>query len=73
MIPHLYEHIIHYIRYRNLKFIKELGVEISNVHNIVSFGPKPWLKRHIDFNTEMGKQAMTDFEIDCSSYCQNPC
>ena len=28
------------------------GVQIKNVHNIVCFNKKAWLKKYIDFNTE---------------------
>ena len=36
LIPHLMKHEKYCIRYRNLKFVKELGVEIGTVHNIIS-------------------------------------
>jgi hypothetical protein len=29
---------------RNLKFIKELGAEVGDIHNVISFQQKPWLK-----------------------------
>ena len=56
------EHKNYVIHYRNLKFIKDLGVEIGQVHNILSFDQSAWLKKYIDFNTEKRKQANNDFE-----------
>ena len=51
------DHNNYCIHYRNLKYIVDLGVEIKQVHNIVSFKQKPWLKPYIDFNTKMTKDA----------------
>ena len=45
------------IHYRNLKFVEELGVKITKVHNVVEFNQKPWLKTYIDFNTDKRKEA----------------
>ena len=39
------------------------GVKIKNVHNIVCFNKKAWLKKYIDFNTEK-RQARNEFEKD---------
>jgi hypothetical protein len=58
------EHKNYVIHYRNLKFIKELGVEIGTVHNILKFKQRAWLGEYIAFNTEKRKQATNDFEKD---------
>ena len=52
------------IHYRNLNFLKSLGVKLGVVHNIVSFKQKQWLKPYIEFNTDMRKKANNDFEKD---------
>ena len=62
LIPHLFEHKNYVIHYRNLKFIKDLGVEIGEVHKVLSFDQSPWLKTYIDFNTEKRQQAKNEFE-----------
>jgi hypothetical protein len=62
LVPHLYDHKNYVIHYRNLKFVKDLGVEITKVHNVISFEQKPWLETHISFNTDCRKQAKDDFE-----------
>ena len=64
LVPHLYEHKDYAIHFRNLKFVKELGVEISDVSKIVSFEQKAWLEPYIDFNTDKRKEAHNDFEKD---------
>ena len=37
LVLHLSEHKNYVIHYRNLKFIKDLGVEIGDVHKALSF------------------------------------
>ena len=71
LVPHLYEHKDYAIHYRNLKFVKELGVEISDVSKIVSFEQKAWLKPYIDFNTDKRKEAKNDFEKDFCKVVNN--
>jgi hypothetical protein len=50
--------------YRNLKYLVLLGVQITKVHNIVSFKQKDWMRPYIEDNTDMRKQAKNDFEKD---------
>ena len=64
LIPHLMEHKNYCIHYRSLKFVEKLGVKIGEVHNIVSFKQKAWLKPYIDFNTDKRKEAKNEFEKD---------
>jgi hypothetical protein len=52
LVPHLLKHEKYCIHYRNLKFVSNLGIKITKVHNIISFKQKQWLKPYIDFNTE---------------------
>jgi hypothetical protein len=64
LVPHLMKHENYCIHYRNLKFVKELGINITKVHNVVEFFQKPWLKEYIDFNTDKRKEAKNEFEKD---------
>ena len=62
LVPHLMDKTKYCIHYRNLKYIVGMGVEITKVHNIISFTQKEWLKEYIDFNTEKIKEAKSEFE-----------
>ena len=62
LTPHLMDKKNYCIHYRNLKYVVGLGLEITKVHNIISFKQKTWLKEYIDFNTEKRKQAKNDFK-----------
>jgi hypothetical protein len=64
LVPHLMDHNNYCIHYRNLKYLVGLGVQIKQVHNIVSFKQKQWLKPYIELNTEMRKKAKNEFEKD---------
>ena len=64
LIPHLSEHKNYVIHYRNLKFLAELGVEVTKLHKTMSFKQKPWLKQYIDFNTQKRTLAKNEFEKD---------
>ena len=40
------------------------GLISKKVHRAVQFNQKSWLKKYIDMNTELRKQAKNDFEKD---------
>ena len=50
--------------YSNLKLYMELGLKVTNVHRVLQFSQKKWLKPYITFNTEMRKNAKNSFEKD---------
>ena len=58
------EHTKYVLQYRNLKYVKELSVQIDNAHRVISFEQSPWLEVYISFNTEERKRAKNDFEKD---------
>ena len=64
LVPHLMTHEKYCVHCRNLKFVKELGVKIIKLHNVVQFKQKPWLKTYIDFNTHKRKEANNECEKD---------
>ena len=64
LVPHLMDKKNYCIHYRNLKYVKELGLVIEKVHNVIRFDQSTWLKEYIDFNTEKRKEAKNEFEKD---------
>lgn len=62
LISTLKDKILHY---RNLQLHLDLGLKvIKKVHSALEFYQSPWLKKYIDFNTDMHKNAANDFEKD---------
>ena len=64
LIPHLMKHEKYVIHYRNLKYINKLGVKITEIHRVIEFEQKAWLKPYIDMNTDFRTFAKNEFEKD---------
>ena len=50
------------LHYRNLQLYLGLGMKLKRVHNVLAFDQKDWMKSYISLNTELRKQATSDFE-----------
>ena len=48
--------------YKNLKFYLKHGLKLKNVHKILQFDQKAWLKPYIDLNTKLRQEADNKFE-----------
>jgi hypothetical protein len=64
LVPHFHEHLRYCIHYRNLKYIKELGVTLGHVHNVISFTQGKFMKPYIEGNNELRGKAVNEFEKD---------
>ena len=64
LIPNLHDKTKYITHYKNLKFYLQQGMILKKVHRIIQFKQSPWMKKYIDFNTRMRKQATSDFEKD---------
>ena len=64
LTPNLYNKTNYVVHYRNLKFYLEQGLIVEKVHRVLAFKQSPWLKRYIDFNTNMRSNATSDFQKD---------
>ena len=49
------------INIRNLKQALNHGLVLKNVHRVIKFNQKAWLKLYIDRNTGLRKNAKNDF------------
>ena len=52
------------VHIRALKQALNHGLKLTQVHRIIQFDQKAWLKPYIDMNTELRKHAKNDFEKD---------
>ena len=52
------------VHIRSLKQALNHGLILKKVHRVIQFNQKAWLKKYIDMNTELRKQAKNEFEKD---------
>jgi hypothetical protein len=52
------------IHFALLQYYISLGIEVTHVHNIISFSQKPFFKKYIDFNSQKRSKAKTKFLKD---------
>lgn len=64
LIPNLHNKQKYVLHYRNLKLYLSLGMQLKQVHRVLTFDQAPYLKTYIDFNTQMRAKATNDFEKD---------
>ena len=48
----------------SLKQALNHGLKFKEIHRIIEFNQKEWLKTYIDMNSELRKEAKNDFEKD---------
>ena len=55
------KYIVHIVA---LKQALNHGLKLKRVHRVITFRQKAWMTPYIDMNTDLRKQAKTDFEKD---------
>jgi hypothetical protein len=63
LIPTLRKKEKYVLHYRNLQFYLQEGLELKEIHRVIRFRQEAWLKPYIDYNTNMRRQAKSDFEV----------
>lgn len=71
LVPNLRDKKNYVLHYRNLKLYTDEGLIVTDVHKVLEFKQKPWLKSYIDFNTEKRKEAKNSFEKSFYKLCNN--
>lgn len=61
------------IHYENLKLYLKLGMKLIKVHRILSFDQAPFLKKFIDFCTQMRQKATSSLEKNFFKLISNSC
>ena len=59
--------------YQNLKLYVKLGMKVTRIHRVLKFHQSNFLKKYIDFCTEMRKQSDSDFEKSLFKLMANSC
>jgi len=62
LIPNLYNKRNYILHYSALQKYVELGMKVVNVHKVLQFNQKAWLKPYIEFNINKRMNALNDFE-----------
>ena len=64
LVPNLMPKQKYVVHYRNLQLYISLGMKITKLHRTLEFNQEPWMAPYIMMNTELRKQANSDFEKD---------
>jgi hypothetical protein len=62
LTPNLRDKTNYILHYRNLKYYKKMGMKIGQIHRVLTFKQRPWLKIYIDYNTQCRARSTCDFE-----------
>ena len=64
LVPNLRDKKSYVIHIQALNQALQHGLKLDRIHRAIEFDQSPWLKTHIDFNTQLRKAATNDFEKD---------
>ena len=64
LVPNLRDKKNYIIHIQALNQVLQHGLRLDRIHGAIEFDQSPWLKTHIDFNTQLRTAATNDFEKD---------
>ena len=71
LVPNLQPKTQYVLHYRNLQQYVRLGLGVTKFHRALKFRQSPWMAPYIAKNTELRKQATTDFHKDLYKLMNN--
>jgi hypothetical protein len=71
LIPNLQDKTNYVLHYRNLKLYKRLGLEVTQIHRVLSFTQAPWMRSYIEKNTQLRQCAKSEFQKDMFKLLNN--
>ena len=71
LVPNLRDKDRYVLHHRNLQLYISLGIKVKKIHRALRFEQSPWMEPYIRMNTELRKQATSDFEKDLYKLMNN--
>ena len=71
LVCNLYDKKNYVVHIRSLKQALDYGLILKKVHRVIQFNQEAWLKSYIDMNTELRRQAKSDFESALNKLLNN--
>jgi hypothetical protein len=62
LVPNLFDKASYVVHHETLKLYESLGMEIIEIHKVLTFEESAWMKPYIDLNTKLRTAAKNDFE-----------
>ena len=71
LVPNVMPKNIYVIHYRNLQQCLDKGLILKQMHRILKFKQKDWMRPYIDFNTQKRKEATMDADRNLFNLLNN--